>query len=143
MTEYIKFLGIGTLLSPFLASLKLPILGALFALLFIDFITGIYKARVLKKVSSDKFGRVFERAGLYSIIFLSVKAVTFIAPIPFLELAVLGGLAVKELISIMENISVVQIARGYDNTTIDKIIKFLGINLDKILDEAQGKNKNG
>lgn len=51
----------------------------------------------------------------------------------------LGGLALKELISIMENIKVVQIARGYDNTVVDKIINFLGINLDKLLSEASDK----
>lgn len=137
--EYLKLIGVGTLLSPLVMGLKLPILGCLFFLLFLDFITGIYKAKVLQKVTSAKFGRVFERAGLYTAIFLAVKALTYISPIPFLEAAVLGGLALKELISIMENIKVVQIARGYDNTVVDKIINFLGINLDKLLSEASDK----
>ena len=137
--EYLKLIGVGTLLTPLVMGLKLPILGCLFLLLFLDFITGIYKAKVLQKVTSAKFGRAFERAGLYTVIFLAVKALTYISPIPFLEAAVLGGLALKELISIMENIKVVQISRGYDNTIIDKIIKFLGINLDKLLSEASDK----
>lgn len=137
--EYLKLIGLGTLITPIIVNLKLPVLGCLFFLMLLDFLTGIYKAKVLQKITSSKFGRVFERAGLYTVVYLAIKALMFISPIPFLDIAILGGLALKELISIMENIKVVQIARGYDNTVIDKIINFLGINIDKLLSEASDK----
>jgi phage-related holin len=132
-----KMLLAGALASPLLAFFNVPALHMLFLILVVDFITGLYKARALKRLTSNKFSGALERAFGYAMIFTVMHALTVISPLLFVvEQAILAGCALREAISVVENIKTVELYKGRENKVLDKLVELLGLNLDKLLADA-------
>lgn len=130
------FLG-GLLAGPILAFFNVPAFYMLLLILLLDFITGIYKSRVLSQVESSKFSASFERAFNYTLIFIVLHSLGMIStPLVLVEQIIMAGLALKEAISIIENIKCIELYRGRDNKVLDKLVQVLGLNLDKMLAEV-------
>ena len=117
------------------AFFNVPAFYALLGILFLDWLSGVNRARVKKDLCSSKLGIAFEKAFHYTVLFTGMHCVSLFVMPQFLlvEQAILIGLALKELLSIVENIKAVQIMRGQNNKVIDKLIEILGLDVDKIL----------
>jgi len=122
-----------------LSFFQVQIFYALIAILILDIVTGLWKAKVLNKVASKSFGNGFNRMVYYIIIYTVMHILTISLPLgPFsvvFESLVMTGYLLKEALSVLENIKAMQTVQGQDTPIIDKIIKRLGMNLDKILTE--------
>ena len=134
----IKSLLAGSLAGPILAFFSVPSFYLLMLILVVDMITGIYKARVLGILTSSKFSTSFERAFGYVMIFIVLHALTIISPaLIIIEHVILAGFAIREAISVVENVRTVELFRGRSSPVMDKLVKLLGLNLDKLLKEAE------
>jgi phage-related holin len=130
------YLG-GLLAGPLLAFFNVPAFYMLLLILLLDFVTGIYKSKVLSQIESTKFAASFERAFNYTLVFIVLHSLGMISsPLILVEQVIMAGLALRESISIIENIKCVEIFRGRQNKVLDKVVEVLGLNLDKMLDEV-------
>jgi hypothetical protein len=86
-------------------------------------------------------GISFEKAFHYTILFAGIHCLSlFVMPqFAIVEQAILLGLCLKELLSVVENIKAVQIVRGQQNPIIDKLIDMLGLDIDKIASQIKDK----
>lgn len=117
-----------------------PLFLALLAVLALELVSGIYKAWVLKAIQSSKLGNVLTRAFSYTVVFILLQIIVGVAP-SFLIVMQLAMLAIclKEGISILENLKTVNLAQGEDNDIINKLVEILGLDMNKLLDEAKTK----
>ncbi len=116
---------------------------AIFVMVMFDFITGIYKAAVAKKIRSSKFGRAGERIVYYILMFIPLHMMSL--AFPMLDLAddvVMGVFLSRELLSILENLKVISVIKGWQNPYMDQIIHWVGIDVPLLLEEALPHPKN-
>lgn len=132
------------LAGPVLAFFNVPTFYMLMLILLVDFLTGIYKAKVLGRLQSSSLATAFERAFNYTVIFCVLHALTIMAgAMIVVEQTILVGFALREALSVIENVKCVEIYRGRENKVLDKLVQLIGLNLDKVLGEAKsGATKN-
>lgn len=115
------------------------LLGALMVFLAADFLTGIWKARVLKKVVSRKFGVALDRMVFYIIVYSVLHGLTLVVPLGIFatlpETFVMTGYVLKEALSVLENMKVIQFVKGEKTPLIDALIKRMGMDIDRIITE--------
>lgn len=122
---------------PLLAFIQAPVLLYLLLFVLLDFLTGIWKAWLVKKVASNRFGDVFTRAVIYTIIFFILRGLSTVLPaISFFESIVMVGYMTKEALSILENLKAIQLVTG-KGPDISFIIDKLGIDLNRIVNEVE------
>lgn len=122
---------------PVLAFLQAPVLMYLLLFVVIDFATGIWKAWLLKKIASSRFGDVFSRGVVYVIIYFILQGLGTVLPaISFFESIVMVGYMTKEALSILENLRAIQMVTG-KGPDISFIIDKLGIDLKRIVTEVE------
>lgn len=129
--------------SPLLAFFNAPILGALLLFVFIDLLTGLWKAMLLKKVRSRIFGKALDRFLVYIVAYAVLHVMTLVLPVgPFLaalpEYIVLTGYALKESLSVLENLKAILMARGQHSPVLDAVISRLGLDLEHIVAQVEG-----
>lgn len=131
------------LLSPVVAFFNVQAFILLMLLLVVDFVTGIYKAKLLKKVCSSRFGELFDRAFAYTVIFICLHAFVLVFPmVQYIEVMTIGGYMAKELLSILENLQAIEIYKGKRSPMLDKLIERLGLDMDRILEGQEGVRGN-
>lgn len=122
---------------PLLALFQAPVLLYLLLFVLLDFMTGIWKAWLVKRVASNRFGDVFTRGVVYTIIFFILHGLSAVLPaISFFESIVMVGYMTKEALSILENLKAIQLVTG-KGPDISFIISKLGIDLDRIVKEVE------
>lgn len=129
------------MLSPLFSFFDVNLLLGLMAFLFVDLGTGIYKARLLNKLASTRFGHALDRAVYYLVVYVVLHTLTLILPFGklsgFFETAVLTGYVIKEALSILENLRVIRAARGQETVFIDALVKRLGMDLERLTRELE------
>lgn len=129
------------LVTPVFSFFNVNILGGLMAFLFIDLITGLYKAKLLRKLASSRFGKALDRAIYYLCVYVILHILTLVLPFgsfsSFFETAILTGYLMKEALSILENLRVIRKAQGHETVFIDALIGRLGMDLEKIVIELE------
>lgn len=139
LSEVLHTSAAKAVLFPVVAFFSVPVFVGLIVLAVVDFVTGIYKAMLLKRVASNRFGIAFERLVGYTVVFATLHVLTLVAPVPFnlftqlVEGFVMTGMLLKEAISILENTKAIQKARGLESPMLDLLIDKLGLDLDRIL----------
>lgn len=137
------FLVIGPLLSFF----GVPIFGLLLFILLVDFLTGIWKAKVSKTLNSNKFGDLLNRTVIYIILFSVIHPLVALAPLSApiykdaihltlssTEYGLFFGYCMKELLSVFENLKAIQVFKGMkENFIIEMAMEKFGIDLEKAL----------
>jgi phage-related holin len=114
-----------------------PVLVYLLLFVLIDFITGIWKAWLIKRIASNRFGDVFTRAVMYGIIFVLLHGIALsFPPVAFLESIVMVGYMIKEALSVLENLKAIQLMTG-KGPDLDFAMEKLGIDTRRIMDEIQ------
>jgi toxin secretion/phage lysis holin len=122
---------------PLLAFFQAPVLMYLLLFVVIDFATGIWKAWLIKKIASSRFGDVFSRGVVYIIIYFILQGLGTVLPaISFFESIVMVGYMTKEALSILENLRAIQMVTG-KGPDISFIIDKLGIDLKRIVTEVE------
>lgn len=111
--------------------------NVLFALMFmlaLDWISGLTKAYLSQTICSREVGVSLEKAIKYIVVFTVLRTLSIVMTgFNFLEYVMMAGLLLKESLSVIENIKAIEIIRGTNNPITDKLIKILGMDLDKIL----------
>jgi phage-related holin len=134
-------------IGPFLSFFGVPIFGVLMLILFVDFLTGLWKAKVSKKMQSNKFGSLLNRAAIYILLFTLIHALVGTVPnhvgsvtdllkaaFGYTEYALFFGYCLKELLSVFENLKAIQVATGSKEiAVVEMAIKYFGIDLEKAL----------
>ncbi len=127
--------GLGVIFAFFQAQL----LAALMAFLLVDLLTGLWKAKLLKKTASNRFGNAIDRMVFYVIVYSVLHGLTLVVPLGTLaslpETFVMTGYVLKEALSILENLKVVQLVKGESTPLIDALITRLGMDIDRIVKE--------
>lgn len=127
--------------APVFSFFNVNILAGLMAFLFIDLFTGLYKAKLLSKLASARFGKALDRAIYYLCVYVILHVLTLVLPFgsfsSFFETAILTGYLMKEALSILENLRVIRKAQGNETVFIDALIGRLGMDLDKIVAEIE------
>lgn len=122
-----------------LAFFQTALLGALLVFLVADLLTGLWKARVLKKMASRRFGDAIDRMVFYVIIYSVLHGLTLVVPLGVFaavpETFVMTGYVLKEALSILENMKIIQFVKGENTPLIDALIKRLGMDIDRIIKE--------
>lgn len=128
-------------LAPLFAFFDVNLLLGLMAFLFIDFFSGLYKAQLLRKLASTRFGHALDRAVYYLVVYAVLHTLTLVLPFGavsgFFETAVLTGYVMKEALSILENLRVIRAARGQETVFIDALVQRLGMDLDRLTRELE------
>lgn len=136
-------------MAPVLLFFSVPALMTLGCMLVLDFVTGMTKARLLKKVSSARLGDLFHRAVYYFGVFLVLHLLTVSTPQPFnlviglFEGFVMSGYLFKEAISVLENMKAIQMVRGVSDPILDLLIDKLGIDSKRILKDFENTDLLG
>jgi phage-related holin len=129
------------LLTPVFSFFNVNILLGLMAFLFIDLATGLYKAKLLNKLASTRFGKALDRAIYYLFVYVILHILTLVLPFgsfsSFFETAILTGYLIKEALSILENLRVIRKVQGHETAFIDALIQRLGMDLDRITHEIE------
>jgi toxin secretion/phage lysis holin len=132
---------LSVVLAPLFSFFDVNLLLGLMAFLFIDFGTGIYKAKLLKKLASTRFGHALDRAVYYLVVYAVLHTLTLVLPFgpmsAFFETAVLTGYVLKEALSILENLRVIRTLRGQETVFIDALVDRLGMDLERLTRELQ------
>lgn len=128
-------------LTPVFSFFNVNILAGLMAFLFIDLFTGLYKAKLLNKLASARFGKALDRAIYYLCVYVILHVLTLVLPFgsfsSFFETAILTGYLMKEALSVLENLRVIRKTQGNETVFIDAIIGRLGMDIDKIVAEIE------
>ncbi len=134
--------ALGTTITGFFG---VPVFYAIGVVLLMDFITGLYKAKVTKKMKSGKFSVAIERAVFYFLLYIPLHSFSLIGGgfLDLLDDGILGMFLCRELLSIVENLKVISVAKGRPSPILDKIIDYIGMDLPVLLEEAlPGFNKH-
>lgn len=97
-------------ISTFFIAVIAPIENTLIALLFFviaDLITGVWKASKTEKITSRKLGSSIGKVALYFIAILTAQVCDLYFNLPKIENIVAALIVVTEVLSILENISVI------------------------------------
>lgn len=129
------------LLTPVFSFFNVNILAGLMVFLLVDLLTGLYKAKLIRKLASAKFGKALDRAIYYLFVYVILHILTLVLPFgsfsSFFETAILTGYLLKEALSILENLRVIRRMQGNETVFIDAIIRRLGMDLDRITQEIE------
>lgn len=129
------------LLTPVFSFFNVNILAGLMAFLFIDLATGLYKAKLLNRLASSRFGKALDRAIYYLCVYVILHILTLVLPFgsfsSFFETAILTGYLLKEALSILENLRVIRKVQGHETAFIDALIARLGMDIDRITQEIE------
>jgi toxin secretion/phage lysis holin len=129
------------ILTPVFSFFNVNILLGLMTFLLVDLLTGLYKAKLLRKLASAKFGKALDRALYYLFVYVVLHVLTLVLPFgsfsSFFETAILTGYLLKEALSILENLRVIRKVQGHETNFIDALILRLGMDLDKITQEIE------
>lgn len=129
------------LLTPVFSFFNVNILAGLMVFLLVDLLTGLYKAKLIRKLASAKFGKALDRAIYYLFVYVILHILTLVLPFgsfsSFFETAILTGYLLKEALSILENLRVIRKSQGHETVFIDAIIHRLGMDLDRITQEIE------
>jgi toxin secretion/phage lysis holin len=121
------------------AFFQTQLLAALMAFLLIDLMTGLWKAKLLKKTASNRLGNAIDRMVFYIIVYSVLHGLTLVVPLGALaslpETFVMTGYVLKEALSILENLKVIQFIKGESTPIIDALITRLGMDIDRIVKE--------
>lgn len=132
---------LSVLLTPLFSFFDVNLLLGLMAFLFIDLGTGLYKAKLLKRLASTRFGHALDRAVYYLVVYAVLHTLTLVLPFgtlsSFFENAVLTGYLLKEALSILENLRVIRAVRGQETAFIDALIERLGMDIDRLMKELE------
>lgn len=77
------------------------------ALIGIDSITGVWKAALKNKICSKGFFRVIVKCAVYLLLMVACRIADRVMPFPFAFTAITVFLAMTELLSILENVSII------------------------------------
>lgn len=128
-------------LTPVFNFFNVNILLGLMLFLLVDLLTGLYKAKLLRKLASAKFGKALDRAIYYLFIYVILHVLTLVLPFgsfsSFFETAILTGYLLKEALSVLENLRVIRKMQGHETIFIDAIIMRLGMDIDRITQEIE------
>jgi toxin secretion/phage lysis holin len=129
------------ILTPVFSFFNVNILLGLMTFLLVDLMTGLYKAKLLRKLASAKFGKALDRALYYLFVYVILHVLTLVLPFgsfsSFFETAILTGYLLKEALSVLENLRVIRKIQGHETNFIDALILRLGMDLDKITQEIE------
>lgn len=129
------------ILTPVFSFFNVNILLGLMVFLLVDLLTGLYKAKLLRKLASAKFGKALDRALYYLFVYVILHILTLVLPFgsfsSFFETAILTGYLLKEALSILENLRVIRKVQGHETVFIDAIIQRLGMDLERITQEVE------
>lgn len=127
------------IITPVAAFFAVPVFMGLGLMLLVDLLTGFYKARVLQKVCSTRFGDIFNRALYYLAVFIVLHLMKLTIPDPYSYAImlfngfILSGYLLKEAISVLENLKAIQLSKGIEDPILDALIHKFGIDIDHIL----------
>jgi len=129
------------ILAPVFNFFNVNILLGLMVFLLVDLLTGLYKAKLLKKLASAKFGKALDRALYYLFVYVILHILTLVLPFgsfsSFFETAILTGYLLKEALSVLENLRVIRKVQGHETAFIDAVIQRLGMDLERITQEIE------
>lgn len=135
--------GLALVATPLATFFSSPVLLGLAFMLLMDFTSGIYKAKLLRRVCSTRFGDVFNRAVYYLVVFSTLHLLSTFSVSPYqsaiscFEGFVLSGYLFKEAISVLENLKAIQVAKGIADPILDGVIGRIGLDLDRILRDCK------
>lgn len=125
--------GLSAALSGFF---NVPVVYVILVLVFFDFLTGIYKAKLTRKTRSSKFSVAGERIVLYILMFIPLHAFSLLNDLMgVVDDFVLGIFLTRELLSILENIKAISLVKQRPFPMLDAIIEYVGLDLPALLEE--------
>lgn len=115
----------------------------LLAFLIVDLLTGMWKARTLKKLNSHRLRDAFDRAFYYLLLYALLHSITLYGPAlqgtAFLnavpEVLILTGFILREALSILENLATIRKAQKKESPLLDSLITRLGMDQERIMRE--------
>lgn len=107
------------------------VLASLFALLIIDFITGVIAAKMKNEpIQSHKIFRSAIKVAVYfTLVSAGRISEAALSPIPFIDETIIGFLTATELVSIIENVA--KMGYGVPIGLLEKLKQFTGNKHDK------------
>ena len=128
-------------MTPVVTFFGVPLLWVLLGFLTLDWLTGLRKAAIQNKIASYRLGAAVDRAVYYLVIYGVVHAITVFVPLGIYagmpEGLILAIYSMKEAVSVLENLRAIQALNGQETEILDRIIKRMGLDLDRMQGEVE------